>query len=781
MQVCAVALFLCISVNARAQTPYVGYTDVWTGEYTYTFFPFDPGSGQQVATTCRVSETQEYRNIRFDDDAVNPTINFEIWSSAVPIFGDPLCPPARDPQGFEFSLAIVNVSPTGVTGSNSTGSLTIDWTFNADKSMLAGTITNLGIVSDDIGQITYLNTATLAMQVPEPRTTITATGTSQASPSGGTVTTGDWVAEYKDDSNDGLLQVEELISFTGTSVIFTGTPSATYIYDTLVGTPPVMGISSQSGPFDACCWWFTGTNTSGPEDGWFPSRWTYRRNSIIAWDIHGSITTVVTAGGFIPELPGVTVGMPYVLRIEFDGNAPLPAASPGGLGNRYRHMGSIISATLTVGGNELTRDVDGFSSIDIWDDFAFSATPPGEDGFNFIHGVMSSQPGGFAQLGFVMRGPEELNLFSGPGLPRTPPAQLTSLSTQFVQILDESDTIIGDVQRIEVASDPFTDLAGISGLADSSGDGVPDLATFVSNSGGQPQGQLYSGANGDNFGTLNFLNPNWQAVAIDTVDDSNGDGVADDPAVAMLLAEPATGKMLVHIRNSTTGTTVDKINFLNADWAPVDVVVFNDTDGDGNPNDASIGVMAVNKVTGKILVQVRNLSNGAKIATRSFLNLNYTPIAATSASRAGQTPLLGVLSVETATGKILVQTRQLSDGLLVDNAKYLNSDWTATDIAAVKDGNSDGTADDPGWLVLANDTASNATLLQARYAVTGTWIKNIAYLTTDYTGLSLATSADISGNGREEASVYAERLSDDQRIIQIRDFADSSRTGNIFQ
>jgi hypothetical protein len=126
MQVCAVALFLCISVNARAQTPYVGYTDVWTGEYTYTFFPFDPGSGQQVATTCRVSETKEYRNIRFDDDAVNPTINFEIWSSSTPIFGDPLCPPASDPQGFEFPLANVNVSPTGVTGSNSNGNLTLD-------------------------------------------------------------------------------------------------------------------------------------------------------------------------------------------------------------------------------------------------------------------------------------------------------------------------------------------------------------------------------------------------------------------------------------------------------------------------------------------------------------------------------------------------------------------------------------------------------------------------------------------------------------------------------
>ena len=86
IRVCAVVLVLSFSAGAQAQAPYVGYTDVWTGEYTYTFFPLDPGTGQQVETTCRVSETREYRNIRFDDDAMNPSIDFEIWSSSTPIY-----------------------------------------------------------------------------------------------------------------------------------------------------------------------------------------------------------------------------------------------------------------------------------------------------------------------------------------------------------------------------------------------------------------------------------------------------------------------------------------------------------------------------------------------------------------------------------------------------------------------------------------------------------------------------------------------------------------------
>jgi hypothetical protein len=160
--------------------------------------------------------------------------------------------------------------------------------------------------------------------------------------------------------------------------------------------------------------------------------------------------------------------------------------------------------------------------------------------------------------------------------------------------------------------------------------------------------------------------------------------------------------------------------------------------------------------------------------------LNYTAIAATAASRAGQTPLLGILSVEDATGKILVQTRQLSDGALQDNAKYLSGEWTATDIATIKDGNSDGVANDPAWLVLAHSSATGNNLVQARFASTGAQIKNLSYLTADYQSQRLATSADISGNNREEASVLARRLADDQRIIQVRDFDNGTRTGNIF-
>ena len=66
VRISTLVLIFCFSVTARAQTFFLGFTDVWTQDYTYTFFPLDPVSGQQVQTTCRVSATQEYRNIRFE-------------------------------------------------------------------------------------------------------------------------------------------------------------------------------------------------------------------------------------------------------------------------------------------------------------------------------------------------------------------------------------------------------------------------------------------------------------------------------------------------------------------------------------------------------------------------------------------------------------------------------------------------------------------------------------------------------------------------------------------
>ena len=111
---------------------------------------------------------------------------------------------------------------------------------------------------------------------------------------------------------------------------------------------------------------------------------------------------------------------------------------------------------------------------------------------------------------------------------------------------------------------------------------VPDVARLEP--GGQPRVRYYSGANGDPVGSRNFLTADSVGVALATVADGNGDGVADDPAIAV-LADRSDGAHLVEVRRADTGAKIRTVEFLSDAWDVIDVAVIDDENGDGNPND----------------------------------------------------------------------------------------------------------------------------------------------------------------------------------------------------
>jgi hypothetical protein len=266
---------------------------------------------------------------------------------------------------------------------------------------------------------------------------------------------------------------------------------------------------------------------------------------------------------------------------------------------------------------------------------------------------------------------------------------------------------------------------------------------------------------------------------MDSVRDSNGDNITNDPGIVVLLRNPGSGAILVHARDLITGATIDKISFLQSNWTPVDVVVIDDVNGDGNTDDAAIGVLALDEVSGKILMQVRSLGTSAKIATLSFMNANYLPVAAAVTLRPGLSPLIGVLGEEKATGKILVQSRQLSDRSLQMNTKFLNFDWRGRDIVSIADGNSDGIADDAAWVVQGENTLSHVNIAKARLVSTGTRVQDISIISASWQVSRLTKVNDISGNSREELGAFARNRTSGKRIIQIRDYAAGSVTQNI--
>lgn len=197
---------------------------------------------------------------------------------------------------------------------------------------------------------------------------------------------------------------------------------------------------------------------------------------VVIWEAKGTLTTVQTSGGFISDFPDASIGSEFSLLIEFDASTPVSSINSstdfGGtvwIGNRYRYDAALISINLSIDGVPLTRAPDGFSLLDIWDNFGIVGVPqtgnecfdPGVacDGFVAAQGLTSAVNGGFAQVALGLRGPEFLDIYSGIGLPTEPSPALLSLSETFFQLIDQTDAIIGEVETLNRFITPEERLA----------------------------------------------------------------------------------------------------------------------------------------------------------------------------------------------------------------------------------------------------------------------------------------------------------------------------------
>lgn len=187
---------------------------------------------------------------------------------------------------------------------------------------------------------------------------------------------------------------------------------------------------------------------------------------VVTWKATGKVTGISTSAGNIPEFASAAVGDPFTLTLKFDASSDVYTLLSGQAGFRYRYTDAVVSVAFDIAGAGLQRTNQGFTSIDILDDFSFvfSADPPA-DGISLIWGASSTQTGGFAQLGLIFRGPEYLDIFAGPGLPEDPSPLLTQLSIHQVQFIDGSDAVVGTVESVirelPTPADQIGDLIGL--------------------------------------------------------------------------------------------------------------------------------------------------------------------------------------------------------------------------------------------------------------------------------------------------------------------------------
>jgi hypothetical protein len=303
-----------------------------------------------------------------------------------------------------------------------------------------------------------------------------------------------------------------------------------------------------------------------------------------------------------------------------------------------------------------------------------------------------------------------------------------------------------------------------TGLTDISGDAVPDVAVLKQFSGKRPRVRYYSGANRKKFAQVAYLSSAWTGVATATLADASQDGVADDPAVAVLGRRLSNDRLSVQVRLAAGGAELARINFLNNRWTPVDVVVIDDANGDGVSDDTAIGVLGQNTAQGsqkQTTLQVRRL------------------LAAGVVQRTGQSPLLAVLAEKNSSKEIRVQARLLSDGSLQRTKTFLNDQWRGLDLAILKDTDGNGVLNDASYMVLAVNPGNGLKRVQVR-RTGGALVKNALVMNDLWQARRILGSDDINGNLFEEIGVLGNRISDGKARIELQDFDSGAIIGNIF-
>ncbi len=323
-----------------------------------------------------------------------------------------------------------------------------------------------------------------------------------------------------------------------------------------------------------------------------------------------------------------------------------------------------------------------------------------------------------------------------------------------------------------------TEAKDLTGLADVSGDGQPDVATFAE--GDDPSGirvTVFSGANGRELHTITFLDGRYQARVLERVVQMPATGL---PALAVLATRVSNNRHVAEVRDAATGDFIAEYRVLNSLWEMVDLTVIDDLDGDGTFDDPALAILARLPKSGKILVQIIRLSDGVVLANRAYLNRLWTPLAIAAAHRPGMPSVLAILALLPSSNKLLIESRFVSNGVLQRRSRPLNRLWAGQDLSALADLNGDGDLSDPAWLVLARNPNSGANVIEALQVSDGAsaglqFVLNRLWATT-----RLATSGDIDGNDQEELLVSASRAANGNSVINISDFASGESVRNIF-
>ncbi len=180
-----------------------------------------------------------------------------------------------------------------------------------------------------------------------------------------------------------------------------------------------------------------------------------------------------------------------------------------------------------------------------------------------------------------------------------------------------------------------------------------------------------------------------------------------------------------------------------------------------------LGVLGVNKNNGSFLVQVRDATSGLRIENVPFLGPGFTPIcvAVVPDINGNGRSELAVLALRKSDNAFIVQVRDAGDSTLIDNNYYLGPGFEPKGLVILPDADGNGQLEAG---VLAVSRTNGSFLVQVRNISGPPMPRNIFYLGSTFTPVSAAYVPDVDDNDVVEIAVLAEKNSDGRFAVQTR-------------
>jgi hypothetical protein len=328
----------------------------------------------------------------------------------------------------------------------------------------------------------------------------------------------------------------------------------------------------------------------------------------------------------------------------------------------------------------------------------------------------------------------------------------------------------GAVKNIEFLDSTWTafDLAASD---DANSNSSPDLAVGAVEAGtGAIAVQVRDGLSGAFIKNLFFLTSDWtpiQVLAIPSNDQQNA-----GPEIGVLAVNDITGEIVVSVKDAASNAFIGNVFFLNANWDPISAIVI--PGFDANTGD-EIGVLAVNRSTGQIVVMVKDMLSNTFIKNAFYLNSNWTPVSSVfvpNAAHAG--PVVAVLASNNGTGQIVTMLKDVSDNTFVRNLFHLGSSWTPQFLDVVP---AITTADDEVAVLGVN--ASDKPVVQNKDAGTNTFVSNVSPLGSSWTILAM-DAFQAGSSAAPSVSILGQRTSDGILVIQTFEAGTGAQVSSVF-